>query len=150
MSALQAKLKTGVANVIKAKSDFDAKVSDAVPSRPTKRKSEAIELSDSDSDIDIVPQFKRRQPAATTSYSAPPPKSLKPWDQDHTNKKLPTKAQSSSAPVATKTVNKKGADLVSLSNQQQRILEVVTEGKNVFFTGSAGVYQDGRTLHFTV
>lgn len=138
MSALQAQLKTGVANVTKAKSNFDAKVSSSAPSRPTKRKAEAIELSDSDDEMAVVPKVKRQQPVATTSYSAPVKKTVKPWDQDYSRKKLATNGPVATTSTATTKSSHKKADLVSLSSQQNKILEVVEEGKSVFFTGSAG------------
>jgi hypothetical protein len=135
MSTLQA---SGVAIVTKSKYNFDAKVTSSAPSRPTKRKSEVMELSDSDDEP--APQPKRRQPVPQSTYSAPPPqKTVKPWDQDHTKKKLPSTAHSSSAPAVPKAQGKLTAELVSLSKQQRTILDVVMEGKNVFFTGSAGM-----------
>jgi len=142
MSSIQAKLQSGIATVTKSKFNFDAKITSSAPSRPTKRKSEVLELSDSDDD-EPAPQPKRRQPVPQPTYSAPPPqKTVKPWDQDHAKKKLPSNAQSSSsASVVPKTQGKLTADLVSLSKQQRAILDVVMEGKNVFFTGSAGMYR---------
>jgi len=143
MSSIQAKLQSGVATVTKSKFNFDAKITaSSAPSRPTKRKSEVLELSDSDDDDEPAPQPKRRQPVPQSTYSAPPPqKTVKPWDQDHTKKKLPSNAQSSSsgASVVPKTQAKLTAELISLSKQQHTILDVVMEGKNVFFTGSAGM-----------
>jgi hypothetical protein len=142
MSSIQAKLQSGVATMTKSKFNFDAKITtSSAPSRPTKRKSEVLELSDSDDD-EPAPQPKRRQPVPQSTYSAPPPqKTVKPWDQDHTKKKLPSNAQSSlsGASVVPKTQGKLTADLVSLSKQQSTILDVVMDGKNVFFTGSAGM-----------
>lgn len=138
MSSIQAKLQSGVATVTKSKYNFDTKITSSAPSRPTKRKAEVMVLSDSDDD-EPTPQPKRRQPVPHSTYSAPPPqKAVKPWDQDHTKKKLPSNAHSSSS--VPKTQGKLTADLVSLSKQQRMILEVVMEGKNVFFTGSAGMY----------
>lgn len=141
MAELQAKLTTGIAKLTKAKAEFDAKVSSSAPVRPMKRKAETIELSDSDDDDKMVPQPKRHQPAKPTAFSAPVRKTVKPWDEDHTHKKLSAKVQPASVStdsVKAKTANKKIAEIVSLSNQQRTILETVMEGKNVFFTGSAG------------
>lgn len=130
-------MQSGVAIVTKSKYNFDVKATSSAPSRPTKRKSEVMELSDSDDEP--APQPKRRQPVPQATYSAPPPqKTVKPWDQDHTKKKLPSTSHASNAPIVPKTQIKM-AELISLSKQQRSILEAVMEGKNVFFTGSAGV-----------
>lgn len=148
MKHAKAELQMGASNMLKAKADFDQQASKsllkgkqsmatpAVSIRPVKRKSDMIELSDSEEE----PVNKRRQPVA------PPAKPTKvaPWDEDHSKKKLPapmptqSSSASTSANASTSTSKPRPADIVSLSPQQQSILDIVMEGDNVFFTGSAG------------
>jgi hypothetical protein len=142
LESMKSTLETGAANVVNSRAKFDAKISNAapkrkriedaessVPSRPVKRRSEVTQLLDSESE----PIVKRRQP---TSVPSPAPPKVMPWNQDHSKKKLAPAADTS----ITKKPKPKAAEIVSLSPQQQAILEVVMEGKNVFFTGSAGMY----------
>lgn len=129
---------------VAARSSTSAKVTQA-PHRPVKRKSDILELSDSEDERTT----KRRQVgpsttaaaaaaiSSTASSTSTSKNSVKPWDQVHTGKKLHT----ASKPEVTVQPKKKTSttDLVELSAQQRAILDVVVkEGKNVFFTGSAG------------
>ncbi|CCA69121.1 related to PIF1-DNA helicase involved in mitochondrial DNA repair and telomere length control [Serendipita indica DSM 11827] len=140
-------LLAGEKEVIKAKQKLDQKIAErgnsmksrgleTASSRPPKRKSEVVELSDSEDE----PTPKRRHvqppqasvPPATAASTAV---KVMPWEQDHKNMKLPADNQ----PLVTnKPKVSKPLDLVNLSTQQKNILSVVMEGKNVFFTGSAG------------
>ena len=61
-----------------------------------------------------------------------------PWDKDHTDKKVSPMIEQSGPAAAVAKAPSKNAELISLSKQQKAILDVVMEGKNVFFTGSAG------------
>ncbi|KAG8837213.1 hypothetical protein FRB91_008285, partial [Serendipita sp. 411] len=100
-----------------------------VASLPAKRKAEIMELSDSEDER--IP--KRRQ--SDTPDLPPAIKSVKPWDQDHTKMKLPVSTQ----PEGATKPKAKAPELFSLSSQQRAIHDIVVqEGKNVFFTGSAG------------
>jgi hypothetical protein len=140
LESMKSTLETGAAKVVYSRANFDAKIYNAaskrkriaeaessVPSRPVKRRSEVIQLSDSENEA----IGKRRQPT-----SVPAPRKVMPWNQDHSKKKLAPSAETSLA----KKPKPKPAEIVSLSPQQQGILDVVMEGKNVFFTGSAGMY----------
>jgi DNA-binding NarL/FixJ family response regulator len=103
-----------------------------------KRKTDIVELSDSEDER----VTKRRQfdpsptPVPSTASSTSTKNAVKPWDQVHAGKKLPT----SSKPDVTAKLKSKNPplEIVELSTQQKAILEVVKDGKNVFFTGSAG------------
>ncbi|KAG8835974.1 hypothetical protein FRC17_010943 [Serendipita sp. 399] len=105
--------------------------SKVAPSLPLKRKAEDIMELSSDSEEERVPKRRQSDPSA----APPPPKSVKPWDQDFSKMKLP----STDKPPEVSKPKPKPADLFSLSSQQRAIHDVVVnEGKNVFFTGSAG------------
>lgn len=160
MGAASEKLQQGAARLVTAKASYDSKVAgiassnttrsfvsalklDGPPSRPSKRKSGMVELSDSEDE----PVMKRRQvntspipsvPATATSTSTSTSRaSVKPWDQVHAGKKLPTSTKPDITTAKPKT-KAPALEIVELSTQQKAILEEVLEGKSVFFTGSAG------------
>jgi hypothetical protein len=139
---MQSTLETSAAKIVNSRAKFESKIFKAapkrkrieesgssIPSRPVKRRSEVIQLSDSESE----PIVKQRQP---TSAPASATRKVMPWNQDHSKKKLAPTAETS----IVKKPKPKAAEIVSLSPQQQAILNVAMEGKNVFFTGSAGMY----------
>jgi hypothetical protein len=140
LESMQSTLETSAAKVVNSRAKFDAKIFKAapkrkrieesgssIPSRPVKRRSEVIQLSDSESE----PIVKHRQPTFV-----PAPRKVMPWNQDHSKKKLAPTAETS----IVKKPKPKAAEIISLSPRQQAILNVAMEGKNVFFTGSAGMY----------
>jgi hypothetical protein len=151
MSKLEQNLRSGATALTKSMANFEAKASKvsssnrinnaqapkAMPSRPEKRKAEMMELSDDEPET-----ITKRRPAPApvsvpASASAPPPNKFRPWDIDHSTMKPPTNQAVSG--TATTHAKKPVAELVELSTQQKEILNVVMDGKNVFFTGSAGM-----------
>jgi hypothetical protein len=151
MNKLEQNLRSGATALTKSMANFEAKASKvsssnrinnaqppkAMPSRPEKRKAEMMELSDDEPET-IAKRRPAPAPVSGPAFaSAPPPNKLRPWDIDHSTMKPPTNQTVSG--TATTHTKKPVAELVELSTQQKEILNVVMDGKNVFFTGSAGM-----------
>ncbi|PVG03340.1 hypothetical protein CPB86DRAFT_443478 [Serendipita vermifera] len=146
---LQRELQNGVAALANSKANFETKASkvsssnknnniqnsNVAVSRPEKRK---VEMVLSDDEAEPIPKRRPAPPPSSASNSVPTSSAnkIQPWDMKHSTMKPPTNQSVSG--TATVNTKKPVAELVELSNQQKEILDVVMDGKNVFFTGSAG------------
>ena len=117
------------------------------PSRPAKRLSKPIDTdgSDDESSGGFLPPRKSRK----TSSSQTAGGTAKPWDQDHSKMKKPPRisfpgprgkleSTSNSGKNKTKAARLSIQAQIELSAEQRGILQLVSQGQNVFFTGSAG------------
>jgi hypothetical protein len=116
------------------------------PSRASKRPSNVIEVDSSDDESSgTVPPPRKAQ---KTSNGQSAGGTVKPWDRDHSKMKKPPRISVSGPrekPGSTNSGrNKSKASKLSikaqieLSAEQRGVLELVLQGQNVFFTGSAG------------
>ena len=117
------------------------------PCRPAKRHSDVIDAdsSDGESSGSFPPPRKARK----TTGSQTAPGIARPWDQDHSKMKKPPRISLSGVKegpesTSSSSKNKTKAPRVSinahieLSAEQKGVLQLVLQGQNVFFTGSAG------------
>ncbi len=100
--------------------------------------------SDSDSDVQII---KKRKPSSSTKKSASKRKRLhvEPYLDDDSDLEIqllkgPFSDKVSKAPSEPKEGPSipDGSSMICLSPEQQHVLNLVKEGRSVFFTGSAG------------
>lgn len=125
------------------------------PSRPAKRLSNPIDTdgSDDESSRGSLPPRKYRK----TSNEQTAGGIAKPWDQDHSKMKKPPRMsllESRGKPESTISSGKKKLKAprasiraqIELSAEQRGILDLVLQGQNVFFTGSAGKASRWKTL----
>ena len=119
----------------------------APPSRPAKRPSDVIDAdsSDGESSGGFPPPRKARKTSSSQSAGG----IAKPWDQDHSKMKKPPRistlgSKEKPESLSSSSKNKAKAPRVSinahieLSAEQRAVLQLVLQGQNVFFTGSAG------------
>lgn len=123
------------------------KTSSFPPPRPAKRNSDVIDLDDSDDEPsgNLSPPRKSRKTSTGQSAGG----IAKPWDQDHSKMKKPPRISipgPREEPESMSNPGKKRAKAprvsikahIELSAEQRGVLQLVLQGQNVFFTGSAG------------
>ena len=113
------------------------------PSRPAKRP------SDVDSSDESSGSFPPPRKAQKTSSGQSTRDTAKPWDQDHSKMKKPPRISvpgPREKPASTSNSGKNKSKVprvsikanIELSVEQRGVLQLVLQGQNVFFTGSAG------------
>ena len=122
------------------------------PSRPAKRLSKPIDTDGSDDESNggfLPPRKSRKTSSGQTAGGTTAGGTAKPWDQDHSKMKKPPRisfpgprgkpeSTTSSGKNKTKVARLSIQAQIELSAEQRGILELVSQGQNVFFTGSAG------------
>jgi len=112
------------------------------------KRDEQIALSgkrESPIDIDSLYDGSQASQASTSTSTVPPAKRARtlPWEQKHAPRLEDRNymAPASEKPVAFNSSGSQNAKpVISLSDEQKHILNLVLEGKNIFFTGSAGLF----------
>lgn len=117
------------------------------PSRPAKRPSSSNDAdgSDDESSAGFLPPRKVRKTCDSQTAGG----TVKPWDQDHSKMKKPPRISllgPRGEPESTNGSRKNKPKLarmsiqakIELSAEQRGVLDLVIQGQNVFFTGSAG------------
>jgi len=113
------------------------------PSRPAKRFLNVIDLDSSDESSGVFPPPRKVRKTGNDQSAGG---IAKPWDRDHSKMKKPPRISVPGPREKPDTMskNKGRAPRVSikaqieLSAEQRGVLQLVDQGQNVFFTGSAG------------
>ena len=88
-----------------------------------------------------VPKFEHEEPRTPSPLTPPPiPLDDVPFTADYIP--LPSPSQSPLRDGNGSISGQQSSETITLSSEQEHILNLVKEGQNVFFTGSAGVFKD--------